>query len=730
MDYHPNVRNQVRRAYLQNGPCQPKNHKFPNSRKGRKFNHSWFKAHEYWLEYSISKDRVYCLCCYLFKSSGANNFADEGFCTWSKKSRLQVHVGDINSAHNEARKACEDLLDEKVHIDTALVKQTDETRRQYGIRLRASIQIVRILLRQGLAFRGNDEGDDSANRGNFLEILAWLGNINVEDLQPYIMENAPKNLKLTSPDVQKDITSAFSFEIIAAIIRDIGDSFFSILVDESKDISSKEQMAIVLRYVKEGRVIERFVGIEHVATTTALSLKKTIANFFSRHNLSFSQLRGQGYDGANNMKGEYNGLKKLILDENESAYFIHCFAHQLQLAVVNVAKKDPEIKDLFSLVTCVTNVVGGSPKRLEILRKIKGAEISEALSNNELETGRGLNQESNLKRAADTRWGSHQNTLISLINLYSVVMGVLRSVLKDKTSDKRFEARGILVHMKLYNFAFRLHLMKNIMGVTNDLSEALQRKNQDIVNAMKLVRICKTRLQEMRDNGWNDLLSEVSSFCEQHKIKVVCMNDSSLGKGREKRNVQENSNEHKYRIGIFNAVIDLQLRELNDRFTETNTELLLCVACLCPSDSFAAFDKDKLKRLAEFYPKDFSEIDIVLLDGQLQNYIMDVRTSTEFSSLNGITDLARKMVETKKDKVYSKVYLLLTLALILPVATASVERLFSAMKILKNRLRNRMGDEWLNDCLLAYVEKVIMDSIVNDIIMNRFHIMKPRKGRL
>ncbi|XP_026422472.1 zinc finger MYM-type protein 1-like [Papaver somniferum] len=661
MDYHPNVRNQVRRAYLQNGPCQPKNHKFPNSRKGRKFNHSWFKAHEYWLEYSISKDRVYCLCCYLFKSSGANNFADEGFCTWSKKSRLQVHVGDINSAHNEARKACEDLLDEK-----------------------------------GLAFRGNDEGDDSANRGNFLEILAWLGNINVEDLQPYIMENAPKNLKLTSPDVQKDITSAFSFEIIAAIIRDIGDSFFSILVDESKDISSKEQMAIVLRYVKEGRVIERFFGIEHVATTNALSLKKTITNFFSRHNLSFSQLRGQGYDGAKNMK----------------------------------AKKDPEIKDLFSLVTCVTNVVGGSPKRLEILRKIKGAEISEALSNNELETGRGLNQESNLKRAADTRWGSHQNTLISLINLYSAVMGVLRSVSKDKTSDKRFEARGILVHMKLYNFSFRLHLMKNIMGVTNDLSEALQRKYQDIVNAMKLVRICKTRLQEMRDNGWNDLLSEVSSFCEQHKIKVVCMNDSSLGKGRAKRNVQENSNEHKYRIGIFNAVIDLQLRELNDRFTETTTELLLCVACLCPSDSFASFDKDMLKRLAEFYPKDFSEIDIVLLDGQLQNYIMDVRTSTEFSSLNGITDLARKMVETKKDKVYSKVYLLLTLALILPVATASVERLFSAMKILKTRLHNRMGDEWLNDCLLAYVEKVIMDSIVNDIIMNRFQIMKPRKGRL
>ena len=42
-----------------------------------------------------------------------------------------------------------------------------------------------------------------------------------------------------------------------------------------------------------------------------------------------SKLRGQGYDGASNMQGEFNGLKTIILRENEYAYYIHCFAHQL-----------------------------------------------------------------------------------------------------------------------------------------------------------------------------------------------------------------------------------------------------------------------------------------------------------------------------------------------------------------------------------------------------------------
>lgn len=65
-----------------------------------------------------------------------------------------------------------------------------------------------------------------------------------------------------------------------AIANEIGDSLFDILVDEYRYMSSKEQMANVLHYVDDGKVIERFVGIEHVTNTNAATLKEAIDDFF------------------------------------------------------------------------------------------------------------------------------------------------------------------------------------------------------------------------------------------------------------------------------------------------------------------------------------------------------------------------------------------------------------------------------------------------------------------
>jgi len=90
----------------------------------------------------------------------------------------------------------------------------------------------------------------------------------------------------------------------------------------------KEQLAIVLRYVdKRGHVIERFLGITHVSNTIAAVLKRTIESVLNKHHLSISRLRRQGYDGASNIRGELNGLKTHILNENSFAYYVHCFAH-------------------------------------------------------------------------------------------------------------------------------------------------------------------------------------------------------------------------------------------------------------------------------------------------------------------------------------------------------------------------------------------------------------------
>ncbi|CAN6587695.1 unnamed protein product [Malus baccata var. baccata] len=441
----------------------------------------WFDKFK-WLEYSISKNAASCRYCYLFKcdfdqmgSTGSDVFIEKGFTNWKKgPQNLRVHEGGVGSLHNKAVQQARDLMAQKQHIETFVSKQTDEARVNYRTLLNASLECTRWLLGQGLLFRGHDESFKSSNRGNYLELMQFLSKHN-EQVRKVVFENAPKNLKYTSSDIQKDLVRACAIETIDAITKDMEGAFFSLLVDGSRDSSTKEQMAVVLHYVnKKGEAIEKFLGVQHVTSTTSSSLEEAIERFFATTNLSMSKLRGQGYDGASNMKGELNGLKTKILNKYPQAFYVHCFAHQLQLALVAVAKGIEGVAIFFNNASILVNTIGSSSV-VEVLEWIK-----------------------------------------------------------DDTNQDNFEE----------------------------------------------------------------------------------------------------------------AILDTQLKELNDRFDEVNTELLLSMACLSPVNNFASFDKAKIVRLAQLYPQDFDRMDLINLPIQLDNYIHDMKMHSEFSSLRGIGDLAKELVKT------------------------------------------------------------------------------------
>jgi len=149
---------------------------------------------------------------------------------------------------------------------------------------------------------------------------------------------------------------------------------------------------------------------------------------------------------------------------------------------------------------------------------------------------------------------------------------------------------------------------------------------------------------------------------------------------------------HHYKVYCLYAILDLQLQEFNYRFNEVNTELLICAAFLRPIDSFSQFDHSKLMRLSTFYPYDFSPGECICLEQQLEIYIDNVQSNDRFVHLKSLEKLARVLVEMRKHMSFPLVSRLLKLILILPVATATVERCFSAMKIVKTDRRNRIGD--------------------------------------
>ena len=107
---------------------------------------------------------------------------------------------------------------------------------------------------------------------------------------------------MTSPKIQKELANACAAEITYAIVHDIGDNYFFLMIDETRDVLVKEQMGGALLYVNKNRyVIERFLAIVHVSDTSAISLKNAIDCLFAKHGLSLLRLRGQGYGGASNI---------------------------------------------------------------------------------------------------------------------------------------------------------------------------------------------------------------------------------------------------------------------------------------------------------------------------------------------------------------------------------------------------------------------------------------------
>jgi hypothetical protein len=134
--FSPNIRSEIRRAFIEKGPTQPIGHNFPKSHDKRSFQEHWFKQHN-WLEYSLVKDSAYCYYCYIFRDDCKDEklchdtFTKMGFKQWKNAPLIfRKHVGGPSSLHNQARSTFEDIdnqrssLKHKVitHSKDALVK--------------------------------------------------------------------------------------------------------------------------------------------------------------------------------------------------------------------------------------------------------------------------------------------------------------------------------------------------------------------------------------------------------------------------------------------------------------------------------------------------------------------------------------------------------------------------------------------------------------------------------
>ncbi|XP_042415100.1 zinc finger MYM-type protein 1-like [Zingiber officinale] len=387
----------------------------------------------------------------------------------------------------------------------------------------------------------------------------------------------------------------------------------------------------------------------------------------------------------------------------------------------------------FSKLSSIVNFVGSSSKRHSQLKSIRGNEIIDLIKSGELGTGTRVNQASTLQRPASTHWSSHYTSIIRVIELFGSICTLLEDLIGGKlTFGIRAEAKGLLKVMMTFDFVFMLLLMHRVLETSDMLCQALQRKNQDILNAMSLVATTKLLFQKMRDDEWDDFLWSVNNFCDTHDIVVPDLTDRYIeGTKRSCQQKNQFTVEEFYHFHVFNVVIDKQLMKLNTRFTEESIELLILCEALNPSDGFKSFSESAIYSLIEkFYPSDFSKDDMKHLKTQLDHYKLDVFEDPRFKDVDSLPKLCQLLVETKKSRIYFVIDKLIRLVLTLPVSTATTERAFSGMKLLKTPLCNKMEQEYLNNAMILYIEKEIACEIDIEYIIDMFDLLKNRRLQL
>ncbi|GFW83965.1 zinc finger MYM-type protein 1 [Trichonephila clavipes] len=167
-----------------------------------------------------------------------------------------------------------------------------------------------------LPFRGHRETRDSTQRGNFLNVIDLLAKY---DPLLNVHLSGKRIQKYLSPKIQNELVAIIGSIIKENIVKHIWKcSFFSIILDTTQDISKKDQLSIIIRYVTTDvndnetdniRINETLLDFIETANQTAKSLESDVLNFLNTLDINLAKCRGQGYNGTANMSEAYGDYR-------------------------------------------------------------------------------------------------------------------------------------------------------------------------------------------------------------------------------------------------------------------------------------------------------------------------------------------------------------------------------------------------------------------------------------
>ncbi|KAL4113754.1 hypothetical protein QTP88_017327 [Uroleucon formosanum] len=445
--------------------------------------------------------------------------------------------------------------------------------------------------------------------------------------------------------IANEIISTSGDIIFKKIVNKINEAkCFSILADETSDISGIEQSSLCARYFNNGQINEDFLLFVPVTDVTCKALASTLLTSLDLIGIDYNYMIGQGYDGAAAMSDVFHGTHVYVQEKCSLAIYVHCASHSLNLAISDACNVT-SIRNCLGSVESIYNFFN-SPKRQNILT----TSIQNIVP---------ISSHTKLKQLCPTRWVQRHDSVMIYLELQDAVIDALEKI--SSWPDKNTSPSANQLHFVINNFEFQItiQIISIVFAVSLPLNKLLQTPGFDLSHVINMADNSINVLKEMRKNVEKDF----KLIFERAEIFLT----------------------------IFIPYLDNFITMISDRLLK-HKSLLKSFNCLFPikekdnSDTFENYITGLIKKYSQLLPS-FSPL-LVIAELKL------CRTSLQ--NLSKIPSNLSKLLNNCNENDYPNVYKLLKIVATLPITTATAERSFSTMRRLKTYLRNTMAENRLN----------------------------------
>lgn len=585
-----------------------------------------------WLEYSNIKHGLFCKTCVLFltsslggmhKTQPLKTLVTEPLKKYAKllgkDGALDVHNNTIY--HKNAALQAIDFLttysEPSKEIINILHSKRNEEIQENRARLRPIIDSIVFLGRQNIPLRGHrDDGremfggqnESVINCGNFKEILKFR-----VDSGDHLLENhlrtSHSNATYISNVIQNEIIECCRQEILHVIMLEANEAkYYSVIFDETTDISNASQITLNIRYVFKDQVLERFIGfidchkyifdkekghlsdineedesVEHSEPKiTGELLGETVVNILKDFGFNLDTCVGIGTDGCSVMVSTARGAVQQIQKYAKNAIHCPCSNHALNLSI-SKSSTVQYVRNCIGVIKEVISFFHVSPKRNFVLK------------NN-------LSHRTTLSGLCETRWIERHDSVLQFKNSLLEIVDALNEISQweDNISSTKF---NILVSAICNcDFILTIFVLSSTLSVTFPISKLLQGKDEDIFTASKYIKDIISTLKKYRSNcdeEFNSIFRESENILKTLNVEVKL--PRLYGRQKYRSNITNiDKPEDYYRINLYIPLLDSILEDLNSRFINKENKNLLALMQLVPSNIVQVKDDKALKPAIEY----------------------------------------------------------------------------------------------------------------------------------